>query len=291
MPSLRQLGDSDAVENKYVDRVVLYVEGEDDRNIFSVYLLQQYAEKIEIKTPSELGGGGNSVIDRVQQERAVNRKIFGIVDGDVLLTKGHLTPFKESFGHADWIQNSEHEGIYFFPCWEMENFLYGKGILPEAIFNLQPVKKLRTWTLRSIENVIIREAIRLSELAALNLALLERSYPTLKPETKTQVANRNELRSEIRKFISSLDDADEIGKRYADWRRFFRSLLPNHYDRDVIYKHFVSRVDGKALGIMFKKRFAIQRDIRSLLASNFSSDDQAMRLIDQLVTYLLHGVA
>lgn len=290
MPSLSQLGDSDAVENKYVDRVILYVEGEDDRNIFSFYLLQQYEDKIEIKTPSVLGGGGNSVINRVNQERAVNQKVFGIVDGDVLLTKGHLTPFKESFGHSDWIQNSEYEGIYFFPCWEMENVLYGKRILPHAIINLQPVKNLRTWTLRSIENGIIREAFRLSELAALNLALLERSYQTVKPETKTQIANRNELRREILKYIGSLDDADAIGDRYAEWRRFFRTLLPNDCDRDVIYKQFVSRVDGKALGIMLKKRFAIQRDIRSLLASNFSSDDQAMHLIDTLVKFLLRGV-
>ena len=286
MPSLSQLGDSDAVENKYVDRVVLYVEGEDDMNIFSLYFLQEHAEKIEVKTPSELGGGGNSVIKRVHQEREVNQKVFGVVDGDILLTNGHHTPYKEEFGNWGWIQKSEHQGIYFLPCWEIENILYGRRILPQAIINLQPVKRLGTWKLRSVESVIIREAFRLSELAALNLALIEYSYPIVRAQTKTEIATRNALHQELERYISTLEHADTIGKRYSEWRKFFRTLLPPDCDRSVIYSQFVSRVDGKALGIRLQKKFGLRGDIRSLLAHNFLSDQHSMQLIEQLIDLL-----
>lgn len=286
MPSLSKLGDSDAVENKYIDRFILYVEGEDDRKILSIYLLQGYAQDIEIKVPSKLGGGGNSVIDRVQDERSANRKIFGIVDGDVLLAKGHFAHYREAFGTSDWIQDSEHEGIYFLPGWEIENILYSKRILPQTILDLQPVKKLQKWTLRVVENGVMREAFRLSELAALNLALLEECYPTIRAQTMTETVNRRKLHREIENYISNLENAESIMARFAEWRCFFRSLLPDNCNRDVIYEQFVSRVDGKALGIMLQKRFSLHRDIRPVLARNFCSDKQAMRLIDKLIKSL-----
>ena len=42
MPSLRDLGDSDAVDNKYIDRIVFYVEGQDDKNLLTVYLMKHH---------------------------------------------------------------------------------------------------------------------------------------------------------------------------------------------------------------------------------------------------------
>ncbi len=283
MPNLRELGDSNAVDNKYVDRIVFYVEGEDDKSLLTVYLLKHYVSKVEVKTPSALGSGYLGVIQRVSQERGMNGKIFGIVDGEALLPLGHVSIYKEMFGGWNWITLPKFDGIYFIPCWEIENLLYIRDILPQTLIALQPVSKLSRLTERSVENIILTEAFRLSELSSLNLALLAESYDTIRAETKSNIEKRHDLLTEIGTTIASLDKAHLVKNGYDNWRQFFRELLRGSRTRDKIYDEFISRVDGKALSIRLSKKLNVQPDIRSTLAYNFSNNKKTMKIIDALL--------
>ena len=286
MPSLMELGDSDAVDNKYVDRIVFYVEGNDDKNLFAVYLMKHCVSKVEIKTTSTLGGGYGAVISRVNDERIGNKNIFGIVDGEALLPLGHISEYKDMFGGSDWISVSQFDGIYFLPCWEIENLLCVRDILPATLIAQMPVSQLTEWTERAIENVVLIEAFRLSELSALNLALLAESHPIVKAETKSSIAKRRDLLAEIENIIAPLTQACLVRNRYHKWREFFRDLLRESSTRDEIYDAFVSRVDGKALFVRLKRRLRFGGDIRSSLAHNFSNNEKAM----EIVQLLLHTV-
>lgn len=283
MPSLRELGDSNAVENKYVDRIVFYVEGEDDSNLFRVYLLKPYLPAVEIKIPSALGGGYQAVMQRVQDERTVNNKIFGIVDGEALLPLGHVSAFQDLFGTSDWIVVPEFDGIYFIPCWELENLLYSRDILPSGLIALQPVARLTDLSERAVKNMILAEAFRLSELSSLNLALIAESCGVVRAETKTGINRRHELRREIEAEIESLEQSHSVKLRYEEWRSFFRNLLRNSPTRDHIYDEFISRVDGKALSIRLRQRLRISGDMRSSLAHSFSRHEGSMKIIHSLL--------
>ena len=267
MPSLRELGDSNAVENKYVDRVVFYVEGEDDSKLFKVYLLKPFLPSVEIKIPSTLGGGYQAVMRRVQDERTVNKKIFGIVDGEALLPLGHVAAYRDLFGASDWIVIPEFEGIYFIPCWELENLLYSRDILPPGLIALQPVARLTQWTERTVKNVILAEALRLSELSSLNLALMAESYGVIRAETKSEIDKRHDLLREIEAEVARLERSDPVKRRYEEWREFFRNLLRTSPTRDHMYDEFVSRVDGKALSIRLRRRLRILNRLLSVVRS------------------------
>ena len=169
----------------------------------------------------------------------------------------------------DWISIPEFEGIYFMPCWEIENLLFIRNILPQTLIALQPVPKLSDWTERSIENIILKEAFRLSELSSLNLALLEESCETIKAETKSNIERRRDLHVEIKTTIAQLDKAHLVKCKYDNWKDFFRELLRNSRTQDKVYDEFISRVDGKALSIRLNKKLKVGHDIRSILAHNF----------------------
>ena len=283
MPSLRELGDSDAVENKYTDRFVFYVEGEDDKNLLAFVLLGKYASEIEVKVPSTLGSGYRMVIERVTNERTVNGKVFGIVDGEALLVLGHLCAYKKKFGREEWISVEDCDGIFFTPCWELENLLVVRDVLAETVRSLQPVRNLAAFNEKRIRNMVIREAFRLSEWSCFNLALLSENDDLLRGETVTDIDSRRELVERIVTVIENRKNAHQMAETFDGWRAFFRRLLRGAHRRDDMYDAFVSRIDGKALLVRLRRKLNIGIDMRSALASSLAANRRGRRLFDRLL--------
>ncbi len=283
MPSLRDIGDSEAVDNKYVDRIVFYVEGPEDQSLFKTYLLSQYLHVAEVKTPKDLGSGYAAVIHRVQQERIGNEKIFGLVDGDALVMLGLVEKYWEYFGEGKWIHTSQFDGIFFFPCWELENMLCDKEILPGTLIAAQPVWRLTWRSERIVKNIVLREALFLSEISAMNIALAAGGGSIIRAETKTGTSLRVTLRQELLEILRGQTGAREVWQIYCQYRRIFIRLIRSSRSRDELYEKLVSRVDGKALLIRVKREMKVGQDIRSLLAYNYSKNGKAIKFFRELL--------
>ena len=51
MPDLSVFRDVDEVENRYIDKCVVYSEGKDDRNVWQKVMGGEFADRIEFKVP------------------------------------------------------------------------------------------------------------------------------------------------------------------------------------------------------------------------------------------------
>lgn len=283
MPNFEQLGDSGCVDNKYLSRIILYVEGTTERTLLGPFLLNDFKAQIEVDVPSESGSGYKSVLNRVKTEREVNKDVYGMIDGDVLLLEGHFSEFITEFGKPKLIAHPNHEGIYCLPCWEFENLLSIQEVLPETIRTLQTVKDLRDWNERRAKGKILREAFRLSELSSLNLALLSQSRAgdVVAERTKSQIRKRRDLVAEVDSFIDSLEGSELVRKGYEHWRAFFRQFLKQYSSREEWYEQFVSRVKGKVLLDRLGQVFSYTRDYRVSLASKFRDSEVASRMFNE----------
>ena len=55
MPEISTFGDVEELDNRYIDKSVVYVEGEDDQKVWERIIGSDVADKLEFKVPSQAG--------------------------------------------------------------------------------------------------------------------------------------------------------------------------------------------------------------------------------------------
>jgi hypothetical protein len=123
MPSLRSIGDSVELDNRYIDKCVVYVEGDDDEGLWKFIIGLDVGDRIEFKVPLSMGSGYEVVHDRVRKERPGNPKIYGLLDGEAAASFGQIGRLINA---ADSeiifeLDSPELEGILFLVEHEVEN--------------------------------------------------------------------------------------------------------------------------------------------------------------------------
>jgi hypothetical protein len=124
MPSLSEVGNEDDLENRYLDKVIVYVEGPDDERVFHRLLGFNFAERLEFKAPLEAGSGCGVVLNEVGRQRAKgNRKIYGLLDGEAAAAVGQLNALLDNEAFLFSVAKPELDGILFLAEHEVENIL------------------------------------------------------------------------------------------------------------------------------------------------------------------------
>lgn len=284
MPSLNEIGDSEAVDNSYIDKLIFYVEGDDDQNLFSKFFFRDRAESVEVKQPPGLEGGFKAVLERVANERPKNSKIFGILDGEALLAIGEISLYRDECNGADWIWPKSKDGVVLFPCWEIENVLLNRMlILSNLDAWLWNHKREERWNEHKILRFLLYEIFRLTEIAAFNCALHQTGMPPIRAEVKTQLASRRDVLADLRVESSKFQNSQIFQQSFDAWRKFFRTFLAKEWNRETWYDEFMNRVDGKALLVRIRRRLPVPGNFLGVLAKDFMSQSSTKQMIDRLL--------
>ncbi|MES0050613.1 hypothetical protein [Mesorhizobium sp. M0053] len=123
MPGLSGMLDSDALENRYLGKVVLYVESENDANFYRQCLAIGQDEYVEFKgIPGQ--GGYRMAIARATEERTDNDLVFALVDGEAAAgQQGGLAVLLACDTKAFQVPGEKLDGVIFLGEHELENIL------------------------------------------------------------------------------------------------------------------------------------------------------------------------
>ncbi len=129
MPDISDIGDPEELENRYLDKVIVYVEGEPDEKAYWAMLGPDVAHCLELKVPPTTGHEG--VTNQVAEERPTNPKIFGLLDGEEAATFGGMEHFIACEDPIFEIPGAD--GLLFILGHELENILILYGEFCEHI--------------------------------------------------------------------------------------------------------------------------------------------------------------
>ncbi|URK89511.1 ATP-binding protein (plasmid) [Rhizobium sp. RCAM05350] len=155
MANLSQISDTAELDNKYIGKVVVYVEAESDANLFEVLVGPGHAERIEFKTTPEGGNGCGPTTARVKRERVTNRKVFGLIDGEAA-TSSHLG-FEKMLSCVEptfVVDDPELEGVLFLADHEAENILLRHSDVCHFIVNDTPLAGMKSRTADEVRKYI-----------------------------------------------------------------------------------------------------------------------------------------
>jgi len=131
MASFKQIDNAHTAEKRYVAKRILYVESEEDVQIFAERWFNDRGDKVEFRAAGQDEGGGcNQVIRQVHDDRANDIDAYGIIDRDSLKSQGNWTAF---FATDDavfrQIACAEEPYIHVLRYWEIENYLLHPEVL------------------------------------------------------------------------------------------------------------------------------------------------------------------
>lgn len=123
MPKLSEIPDVEELDNLYADKIIIYVEGTDDKAVFTELIGPNHGDQLEFKVPEESGSGYHTVRNRVFELRKRNKKIHGLLDGEAAASLGHVEEFINAKGVLFTVPVEALEGLYFLFENELENLL------------------------------------------------------------------------------------------------------------------------------------------------------------------------
>ena len=123
MPDISTFGDVEELDNRYIDKSVVYVEGEDDQKVWEHIVGSDVADKLEFKVPLQAGAGYKAVLKRVREERLQNPNVHGLLDGEVAAEYGAVEQLINCTKTIFTLDCKEFEGIIFMSFHELENVL------------------------------------------------------------------------------------------------------------------------------------------------------------------------
>ena len=254
MPNLTEIEDSDAVDSIYAARAVVYVEAEEDSEVFARLVGMHAAQKVDFKAPRSGHSGWEAVCDQVERERqSGNLDVFGLIDGDAAACLGR------------WRDLIDAEGVIFDLCrsrgmlcladHELENLLLRFGGICAYLADDVALNKLSSRAQADIEETLRRLTRRFFHAAVLRYAVQHlhhsgRRYPAvtvgrLQDSSVRTGAIRTDLKE--RTDRAGLDWGDFLAQVYeikGALRGRFRKESMSTALRSV---HLLRLADGKEL--------------------------------------------
>lgn len=293
MPKLSQVGGSEALDNRYVDKTIVYVEAEADAKAFARIIGLDFTERLEFKTPVESGGGFMSVRDQVRDLRDKNPKVFGLVDGEAAASAGGLNRLL-TCGDALFLcpDSPEFEGVLFLAEHELENILIRHGQVCEHIAKEVNLADLGKVTPQQIKATVTKLGARffasaILKYAAVDLRTTGQLYDPVDaaryqgPESGSAIFRALKVKVEAKGLDWSVFVA-QVYTVLGDLRAHFKA---NNLDVSDRQHQFLRLADGKGLMKRLKTDFksTAGRWDGHLLATVVASD-YAPQFRDELLT-------
>ena len=281
MPDLSVFRDVDEVENRYIDKCVVYVEGKDDRNVWQKVMGGEFADRIEFKVPVAEGTGSETVLNRVCAERPRNPKIFGLVDGEVAARFGEADRLIDCSDVLFRIRASRCDGVLFLAAHEMENIVVGHSNFAGFVETNVRIREMGTISFEEVDHHIRVQATRFYVAALIKYAwahLYSRGQAT-------GIGNVDHFRSDNGLLAEIRNAKRRIRQEFADqaieFRRQFdeikgwaktrmNALKRNGESTDV---EVVRLADGKGLLIKLQQRWGIAKANEGLLVERVCTSD------------------
>lgn len=188
MPRFSEIGDTTAVENRYADKVIIYVEGKEDVTVFYNITGPGIREFLEFQAPRSGGAGALAVIDKVHAERQKNPRVYGLLDGEAAVDFGEVDTLLLCSDLLFIVDKAELEGLIFLAQHEVENLLLLYGDLRGLIQRDVDFRKFGTLSGEEVDQQIARVARRFFCAALFKYASMTLRYAA-KPTGAASICN------------------------------------------------------------------------------------------------------
>lgn len=278
MPNLTEIQDSDAVDSIYVARSVVYVEADEDSEVYARLLGMKVTQKVDFKAPGGGQGGWMAVCKQVARERqSGNLDVYGLIDGDAASCLGQWRDLVEA---KEVIVELRHgRGILCLADHELENLLLRYGGICAYLADDVALNQLSSRTEEDIEQTLRRLTWRFFYAAVLGYAVQHlnysgKQYPTpavgqlqmssvstgaIRAKLKLGIENvgldwgyfkkqvyeiMNTLRKRFQREGMSATQRSDHFLRLADGKELLKKMI-GHYDANVkIQGHLVQTLIG-----------------------------------------------
>ncbi len=264
MPGLDALGDPSALLNRYLDKVVVYVEGEGDQRLFARIVGPDIADRLEFQTPVTDGGGCRTVIKRVQDERPSNNKIFGLVDGETAVELGGIMDFVGCRKHLFALTSGgASDGIIFLAGHELENLILMHGGVCELVSKNMKLSHLGNVEADEVEETLIRLTRRFLLSALLKYAAFSLGLGGA-PVVTNKSGKLIDANMRVSKWLDELKAAvlgagGDWGAYRSEAKTILNSLIQQLAAEAASpaakRSHFVRLADGKSLLIGLQRHY------------------------------------
>jgi len=291
MPELNVFVDMEEMDNRYIGKCVVYVEGRDDRNAWTRIAGSDLADRLEFKVPLAKGAGSEVVLNRVSLERPSNSKIFGLVDGEVAAQFGEVARLIDCSEVLFELQEPRCNGILFLNAHELENVLVGHSCLAAFVERNLALKELGAIDRGEVEQNILKQAKRFYVAALIKYTWAHMYFRGL----ATGIGNVDHFRSDNGVTMEIQNARQKIEQHFSDGGREFRQQLVQigrsvKARMDLVKSggastdgEIVRLAEGKGMLIMLRSHWNFTSANDGLLVENVYQSDFASRFRDQLV--------
>lgn len=291
MPELSVFIDVEEMDNRYIGKCVVYVEGKDDRNVWERIVGSDLADRLEFKVPLAEGAGSEVVLNRVSVERPNNSKIFGLVDGEVAAQFGEVLRLIDCSEVLFELQERRCDGILFLSAHELENVLVGHSCLAAFVERNVALKQLGAISRKEVEQNILKQAKRFYVAALIKYTWAHMYFRGL----ANGIGDVDHFRSDNGVTVEIQNAKQKIEQKFSDDSREFRQQLVQigrwvKARMDLVKRggastdgEFVRLAEGKGLLIKLRSHWKFTSANDGLLVENVYRSDFASKFREQLV--------
>ena len=264
MPNLTEIEDSDAVDSIYAARAVVYVEAEEDSEVFARLVGMHAAQKVDFKAPRSGHGGWEAVCKQVEQERqSGNLDVFGLLDGDAATCLGQWRDLIDAEGVIFDLCRSR--GMFCLADHELENLLLRFGGICAYLAHDVALNKLSSRAQEDIEKTLQRMTRRFFHAAVLGYAVQHlhhsgRRYPAV---TVGKLQDSSVSTGAIRTDLK--EDTERAG---LDWEDFLAQV---YEIKDALRQRFRKESMSAALRSVHLLRLADGKELMKKMISSYKA--------------------
>ncbi|MBC2712970.1 MAG: DUF4435 domain-containing protein [Desulfosarcina sp.] len=291
MPNFKDIHDTGAIDSRFVDKVVVYLESTVDYQIFGERWFFDEGEWLDFKAADQCcaSGGCSQVIKLVEKDRSVGTVAFGIVDRDVLLSQNLWDQLFETDDEKYLLQKPFGPYVHLLCRWEIENYLLDP-IEIEILIQDHP----RGHESRSLrpENETVQELMNylriLIPVMATNMVLHKNGESSLNIKYGCRVRDRGQMEVDIKQTLQK--NANLPNSCLEDVVSFIEKIEAfegDHPENSQTRLNALSRIiDGKRVFDRIQHHYTLKDEYRFQLARRVRENDRIPHEIVDLVESL-----
>ncbi len=270
--------DRKTIDAKYIQKVIIYLESQDDFQIFKERWFYDEGEWLEFRSSDEgRGGGCAEVIRQVKSDRQNGIPAFGIVDRDAVMRESKWDVFWEI--NDQKYQKSLPFGHYIRPLcrWEIENYLLDPDELESILADEGKGFPRAKRPAKLVIEELVGHCNTLIPVMALNILFHENGTKSLDMGFGlTECLNSNEMEQ---KLSGKIPDSDKF-KNYATR---IEAFAENHPSDSREYLDRLNRmIDGKRIFKRIEHQNGL-KDRRFVLATRIKEKDKIEAEITKII--------
>ena len=258
MPEFKSFDIAITLDKRYVLKIIVYLESEEDVSILADRWFFDFGEHIEFRTSTDnfhSTGGYSGVRSRVKEDRENGIKAYGIVDRDALFSKKNWEILLETDDEKYKAEFPFGEYIHTLLRWEIENYLFDSLIIEEFLADHERGRKKRS------NNVVLDELNQecCNLIFVMGACILLREYGLSIPGAGyCRKLDGEGIRAEVDNLIQ------QKMKTLSGWEDFFPNICDrlNKFDKksennDSRFYSLLRIIDGKRLLERLKAKYKI----------------------------------